>query len=291
MRELLLQANGLRVRCLADGPADGPLALLLHGFPEGAESWAAQLSALAGAGCFAVAPDLRGYGGTDCPEGVEAYAMPHLAADVAGIMDALGRGRGHLAGHDWGALVGWGAVSAHPDRFLSWSALSVGHPTAFLAAIREDTDQTARSAYVNLFLDGKAERVLLADGERRLRGMFPVGLGPGSNPIPEPAIDRFATAMARPGRLTAGLNYYRANIAPDHHEVAPMAAGPVRTPTQLIWGDHDPACGRTQAETTGAHVDGDYRLEVLEGAGHWLLYERSEEVSSLLLQWINGHLL
>jgi pimeloyl-ACP methyl ester carboxylesterase len=291
MRELQLRANGLHVRCLADGPADGPLAILLHGFPEGAESWSAQLVALAAAGCLAVAPDLRGYGGTDGPEGVEAYEMPCLVADVVGLMDALGRGRGHLAGHDWGALVGWGAVSAHPGRFLSWSALSVGHPAAFLGAMRDDPDQTARSAYVNLFLDAKAERVLLDDGQRRLRGMFPIGLGPESAPVPESEVDLFATAMERPGRMTAALNYYRANVTAGHGEAVPMAPGPIRTPTQLIWGDHDPALGRTQAEATGGRVDAEYRLEVLQGAGHWLLYERPDEVSRLLQGWIGGHLL
>src|SRR5215472_9663161 len=124
MRELRIASNGLRFRCLADGPENGPLALLLHGFPEGAESWGAQVPALARAGYLAVAPDLRGYGGSDCPEGEEAYRMPHLVADVVGMVDALQRDRCHLAGHDWGALVGWSVASAHPERLLTWSALS-----------------------------------------------------------------------------------------------------------------------------------------------------------------------
>src|SRR5258706_8244233 len=123
MREVHLTANGLRFRCLAAGPDDGPLALLLHGFPEAAESWSAQLAALAEAGHLAVAPDLRGYGGTDCPEGEDAYGMAHLVADVVGLVDALGRERCHLAGHDWGALVGWSVASHRPERLLTWSAL------------------------------------------------------------------------------------------------------------------------------------------------------------------------
>ncbi len=161
MRELQLAANGLSFHCLADGPEDGPLALLLHGFPESAESWAEVLPALAGAGFLAVAPDLRGYGGTDCPEGGEAYGMAHLVDDVAGLVEATGRQRCHLAGHDWGALVGWAVVERRPERVATWSALSVGHPAAFLGSLRDDPDQQRRSEYVGLFLQpGRAEAVL-----------------------------------------------------------------------------------------------------------------------------------
>src|SRR5437763_2228213 len=147
MDEVQLAANGLRFRCLVEGPAHGPPVLLLHGFPEGAESWTSQLQALGEAGRFAVAPDLRGYGGTDCPEGEEAYRLEHLVADVDGLLDALGHDRAHLAGHDWGALVGWSYAACRPERVTSWSALSVGHPAAFA----DDPDQRRRSAYVGLF--------------------------------------------------------------------------------------------------------------------------------------------
>src|SRR5215831_3804443 len=191
MRELQLAANGLRFRALADGPEDGPLVLLLHGFPEGAASWAEQLPALAAAGLLAVAPDMRGYGGTDCPEGEDAYRMVHLVADVAGLIDALGRDRCHLAGHDWGALVGWGVASAHPDRLLTWSALSVGHPEAFTGAIRDDPGQRERSSYIELFRapDHKAEHVLAEDDHRRLRRMY--AYGPAPDAIPPERVDEF----------------------------------------------------------------------------------------------------
>jgi pimeloyl-ACP methyl ester carboxylesterase len=287
MRELQLAANGLRFRCLADGPEGGPLALLLHGFPEGAESWGSQLPDLAGAGYLAVAPDLRGYGGSDCPDGEEAYRMTHLVDDVFGLIDALGRERCHLAGHDWGALVGWSVASHRPDRLLTWSALSVGHPSAFVETIRDDPDQRARSSYVDLFQQrGKAEDVLAEDGHRRLRRMY--GVGPRPDAIPPSEVETFVRSMARPGRLTAGLNYYRANLGDDAKERA-MAPHPVTTPSQLLWGDQDPACGPASARLTEKHVDAQYRLEVLEGAGHWLQFERPADVSRLLLGWMGGH--
>ena len=287
MRELRIASNGLRFRCLADGPENGPLALLLHGFPEGAESWGAQVPALARAGYLAVAPDLRGYGGSDCPEGEEAYRMPHLVADVVGMVDALQRDRCHLAGHDWGALVGWSVASAHPERLLTWSALSVGHPIAFTDTIRDDPDQRARSSYVYLLLlRGKAESVLEEDGHRRLRRMYRVG--PNPDAIPPAEVEKFVRAMAEPGRLTAGLNYYRANLGDAETERA-MAPHPIRTPSQLIWGEQDPAIGPAPARATGGHVEGEYRLEVLQGAGHWLQFERPDDVTRLLLDWMGRH--
>ncbi len=289
MRELRLTANGLRFRCLADGPEGGPLALLLHGFPEGAESWAAQLPALARAGYLAVAPDLRGYGGTDCPEGEEAYRMPHLIADVAGLADALGRERFHLAGHDWGSLVGWSVASHRPERLLTWSALSVGHPQAFADTIRDDPDQAARSSYIRLFREPgrKAEAVLAEDGHRRLRAMYRVG--PRPDALSESQAQVFVRSMSRPGRLTAGLNYYRANMSQEARAAFPPTPNPIAMPTQLLWGDQDPALGPGPTHLTERYITGEYRLAVLEGAGHWLQFERPGEVSRLLLEWLEGH--
>jgi pimeloyl-ACP methyl ester carboxylesterase len=283
MQELRLESRSLGFRCLAAGPEDGPLALLLHGFPEGAESWRPQLEALGAEGFRAVAPDLRGYGGTDCPEGVEAYRMDELEADVAGLLDALGVSACHLAGHDWGALVGWAFTSHRPERVRSWSALSVGHPAALARALREDEDQRRRSSYIALFRQqGKAEEVLEADGYRALRQMY--RMSPQPDAIPAELVERFIEGFSRPGRLTAALDYYRANFG---EGAGSLAAGGVTAPTQLIWGDQDVALGRTGTELTAGFVTGDYRLEVLEGAGHWLQYERPQEVFSLLIEWMD----
>jgi pimeloyl-ACP methyl ester carboxylesterase len=285
MEELRLHVSSLAFRCLVAGPEDGPLALLLHGFPEGADSWGPQLEALGLRGFRAVAPDLRGYGGTGCPEEEDAYRMEELEADVGGLVEALGASACHLVGHDWGAIVGWSFVSHHADRVRSWSALSVGHPEALSRAIREDEDQRRRSSYIGLFRQrGKAEEVLEADGHLALRQMY--RLSPQPEAVPAEVIDRFINGFSRPGRLTAALNYYRANFGGG----APaLAATGVTAPTQLIWGDQDVALGRTGTELTASFVTGDYRLEVLEGAGHWLQYERPEEVSSLLIEWMDSH--
>ena len=280
----MVQANGLRFRTMVDGPAGGELFVLLHGFPEGAESWSKQVDVLSKAGLLAVAPDLRGYGLSDAPAEVEQYAISHLVDDVAGIIKAFGRKDAHVAGHDWGAVVAWFFAARHPEMTKTLTALSVAHPATLAEASRVDEDQRERSRYVSLFLmEGKAERVLADEGYRRLRTMFT--RGPNPDAVPRTMVDHFTRSLSRPGRLTAALNYYRANLAADSGAWASLAEDvEITTPTVLIWGDQDPALGRRAVEATARHVQGDYRLEVLEGAGHWLQFERPEEVSRTLTQ-------
>jgi pimeloyl-ACP methyl ester carboxylesterase len=276
----MVEANGLRFRTLVDGPPDGELFILLHGFPEGAESWSPQLEALARAGFLAVAPDMRGYGLTDMPAEVESYSIDHLSEDVRSMITAFGRPAAHVAGHDWGAMVAWFFAGRNPEMTKTLTVLSVPHPDALAAASREDEDQQARSRYVALFLqEGKAEHVLADEEYRRLRSMFRGGTGA----IPEKVIEHYVRSLSRPGRLTAGLNYYRANLRTEGGAWEALTGiGPITMPTVLVWGDQDPALGRRAAEATVQHVQGEYRLEVLEGAGHWLQYERPAEVSRAL---------
>ncbi len=278
----MVQANGLRFRAMVDGPADAEMFILLHGFPEGAESWSKQVDSLAKAGFLAVAPDLRGYGLSDAPEGVENYSIDHLAEDVRLIIEAFGRRAAHVAGHDWGAMLAWFFAGKYPQMTKTLTALSVPHPAALAAASRGDEDQQARSSYVGLFLmEGKAEHVLADDDYRRLRSMF--SIGPNPDAVPRAMVDHFTRSVSRPGRLTAALNYYRANlVAGGGAWESPIRVGPITMPTALLWGDQDPALGRRAAEATAQHVEGDYRLEVLEGAGHWLQFERPAEVSLAL---------
>ncbi|MGH7761633.1 MAG: alpha/beta fold hydrolase [Candidatus Dormibacteraceae bacterium] len=285
----MVQANGLRFRAMVDGPADGEMFILLHGFPEGAESWTKQVDALAKAGHLAVAPDLRGYGLSDAPEGVENYAVDRLVEDVAAIIKIFGRSQVHVAGHDWGAIVAWFFAGRHPEMTKTLTALSVAHPAALAEASRVDEEQREKSRYVGLFLQqGKAEHVLADEDHRRLRAMFALGPNPGA--VPPAMIEHFTKSLGRPGRLTAALNYYRANLGAGGGAWAALTRElNITSPTTLLWGDEDPALGRRAVEATADRVSGAYELVVLEGAGHWLQFERPGEVSGALTRAVQPH--
>jgi pimeloyl-ACP methyl ester carboxylesterase len=285
----MVQANGLRFRAMVDGPAGGEMFILLHGFPEGAESWTNQVDALAKAGHLAVAPDLRGYGLSDAPEGVENYAIDRLVEDVAAIIRTFGRSEAHVAGHDWGALVAWFFASRHQQMTKTLTALSVAHPAALAEASRMDEEQREKSRYVALFLQaGKAEHVLADEDHRRLRAMF--ALGPNPDAVPRGIVEHFTKSLSRPGRLTAALNYYRANLGAGGGAWASLTQElRITSPTTLLWGNEDPALGRRAVDATAGHVNGTYELVVLEGAGHWLQFERPDDVSRALTRAAQPH--
>jgi pimeloyl-ACP methyl ester carboxylesterase len=283
----MVSANGIRFRTMVDGPPQADMFILLHGFPDGAELWSRQVDALAKAGYLAVAPDLRGYGLSDAPDAKDRYAIDHLVDDVAALIRAFGRESAHVAGHDWGAVVAWFFAARHPEMTKTLTALSVGHPAALAAASKDDEDQQARSRYVGLFLlEGKAERVLAEDDYRRLRLTW--SIGPNPEAVPRSVVEHFTRSLARPGRLTAALNYYRANLTAVGAAWEGLSnIGPIATPTVLLWGDQDPALGRRGAEDTRKYMEGEYELRVLEGAGHWVNFDRPDEVSRALTEAAN----
>lgn len=266
----------------AAGPSDGPLVLLLHGFPQTSFEWRHQMAALAAAGYRAVAYDQRGYSPGARPEGVDRYRLDDLVADVLAVADGLGAARFDLVGHDWGGAVAWVAAARHPDRVRTLTAVSMPHPAAFAEALfGGDREQAAKSGYIAVLrAEGAAEAFLLAGGGEGLRRVF-TGTG---HPAPG-ALDEYVSVLTQPGALTAALNWYRA-LSPEDAPAALGALKPVAVPTLYVWGDADAALGRAAAEATAAHVGGPYRFEALAGVGHWIPEEVPERLNELLL----GHL-
>lgn len=264
---------------LVAGPADGERVLLLHGFPQFAESWSQQLTALGTAGYRALAVDQRGYANAARPDRVADYALDRLVDDALAFAAALGGGPFHLVGHDWGGLVAWAVASAHPDLLASLTVLSTPHPTALRQALAADPDQVRRSSYIPYFQQpgGVAEAALLAHGAAGLRHLY-------AEALPPHQVDTYVTRLAGPGALTAALNWYRALP-----EAPTPPAGRIEVPTLFVWGDQDPALGRTAAEATGALVDADYRFEVLADAGHWLPEAHARFVEPALLAHLAAH--
>jgi pimeloyl-ACP methyl ester carboxylesterase len=254
---------------------EGPAVLLLHGFPDSSYLWRHQIEALVGAGFRAIAPDLRGFGESERPAAVEAYALRHLLADVSALLDALGLERAHVVGHDWGAGVAWIYAAVHPERVERLAVLSVGHPNA---GREPSIEQREKAWYQLLFqFEGVAEELLRRDDWRLLR-QFLRGAGD---------VDRYVVDLARPGALTAALNWYRANIPPGW-ELEPRDLPPVAAPTLGLWSDGDAYLTEEPMRRSGEHVTGGWRYERIDGASHWLQLDRPERVNELLLEFLRG---
>ena len=279
MDAIQIAANGFRFDALTAGPADGALALLLHGFPQTAHSWRRVAATLARAGYRAVAPHVRGVSPGARPAACEAYAIPHLVADVIGIADALGAPRFHLVGHDWGGALAWRVAERHPDRLSSLAVASTPHPLAFRRALEDPgTDQCQRSAYMSVFrTEGAGEDMWLGRGVAGLREIYAAaGL---SEEEAAPCVAAFSDRAV----LTAFLNWYRAS------DPADPTALPVSTPTLYAWSTGDPALGREAAEWTRDQVLGDYRFDVFEGVDHWIPEHAAEGLAALLLDHFAKH--
>lgn len=269
-------ADGVVLDVASCGPSDGTPAVLLHGFPAGRASFTRVAPLLVDRGMRVVAPDQRGYAAGARPTGPGAHHVDHLVADVLGLLDAFELDTVHLVGHDWGAVVAWAVAARHPDRLRSLTALSVPHPAALAWARAHDPDQRRGSSYIDLLvLPGKAERVLLEDGARRLRGMFPTEMDPH-------LVERHVGLLTEPGALTGALAWYR-----DHDHVLDELA-PVGVATTLVWGTEDPALRRAGVERCERHVTGPFRLVELDGAGHWLPELNPDAVAAEVLRHVDA---
>ncbi len=294
---------------------DGPLVVLLHGFPESWYSWRHQMAPLAAAGYRVVAPAQRGYGQSDAPPAVDAYTQLHLVGDLIGLLDGLGESTAVIVGHDWGAPVAWNAAALRPDRFRAVVGMSVpfygiqrstAPPTAGMAELARD-----RFVYILYFQEpGVAEAELEADVRATLRRMMysisgdipesrfwnrPVGstfldttIEPDSLPawLSDDDLDVFTAEFERSG-FRGGLNYYR-NIDRNAELMAPFAGRTVEQPAMFIGGDRDIVLGATPetVERMRGVVPGLRRIEWLAGCGHWLQQERPADVNRLLLEFL-----
>lgn len=276
IRPIELRASGLVFECDAAGELDAPLVLLLHGFPQTSYTWRHQLPALAEAGFLAVAPNQRGYSPGARPEGVAHYATELLVADAIGIADALGRPRFHLVGHDWGGQLAWLLAANHPHRVETLTVLSRPHPRAFAEAMKSDAQQAHRSRHHRAFQDLDSARLLLEDDARRLRRSFQ------DQGVADADIEAYLSRLASEEALDAALNWYR-SAGTSTLALVGANVGNIEVPTLYLWGDEDATVGRAAAEATADCVDADYRMHVVEGAGHFLTDQQAEVVTRELL--------
>jgi pimeloyl-ACP methyl ester carboxylesterase len=256
----------------------GPTVLFLHGFPDSRFVWRHQLPALAAAGFRVIAPDLRGFGDAPRPAAMRPYRRPLLAADVLGLLDALGVQRTRIVGHDWGAALTWQLAGAYPERCERMVALSVGAPRN---PGWDTVAQREKSWYFDFFLKtGTAETALMADDWKLFREW---SCGQGDQ-------ERYLRDLARPGALTAGLNWYRAAFTRPSPDDAPLPRLPswdrIRVPAMGVWSDLDPFLLEPQMALSAGVVDAPWRYERISGAGHWMMLDKPDALNRLLIEFL-----
>jgi epoxide hydrolase 4 len=270
--------NGIRLHCAEEGR--GPLVLLLHGFPECWASWRYQIPALAAAGFRVVAPDLRGYGTSDKPRGLDAYRVDVLAEDVARLVTALGEEKAAVVGHDWGGALTWYAAMWHPERVSRLAVLNCPHPSRMSRALKT-ARQWRRSFYMLLF-----QAPLLPEAALRARDFASLRLLFRTDPrrpgaYSDADIEEIVRAAAQPGALTAMIDWYRAMLRRRPHK----RWQPIDQPALVVWGEKDRFLLPELAEPDRAWVR-DLRVLRLPQASHWVQADAPDEVNAALVAFL-----
>jgi len=275
------KVNGVRLHCAIAG--DGPLVVLLHGFPEFWFSWRYQIAALANRFTM-VAPDLRGYNQSDKPARIADYTLPILVQDVVALIRSFGRERAIVGGHDWGGVVAWELALQRPQAVEKLLIFNAPHPRLFIQNLLTNPRQVLRSWYVGPFqLPWLPERLLSANDYAAIERMLREASGnPGQ--LGSDEVAAYKRAAAQPGALTGGLNYYRANARRgvlryiDHDPVLQM-------PVLVVWGEQDIALGRELNDGLERYVP-DLRLHYIPNAGHWVQQEQPEPVNRYIAEFL-----
>lgn len=280
-----VSANGIRLHVAEAGA--GPLVLLLHGFPEFWWSWRHQLVSLSQAGYRVVAPDLRGYGASDKPP--RGYDVPTLAADLAGLVRALGEREAVFVGHDWGGHLAWSAAAIHPTLVRKLAVVSIPHPLRFAEALRQDNAQRRASGYIARFqMPWTPERWLAADDAANVGAILHRWGGPG---FP----DRETESMCREAMQilyvpNRALEYYRwaarSTARNDGRRYRASMETKISAPTLQLHGELDTCILPSSAQGSQRWVSGEYEWRELRGIGHFPHQEDPELVSAELLRWL-----
>jgi len=282
-----VDANGQRFEVDQCGAGDR-LALCLHGFPEHSFSWRYQLPMLAEAGYRAWAPNLRGYGNSSRPEGMAAYSVEDLMADVAGLIDASGCRETVLIAHDWGAIIAWLFATRRIRPLSHLIICNVPHPVPAQRAFRQHLEQLKRSWYMLFFQLPWLPEWLL--GRQGARGVGQAIRGSVVNPanFSDEVVDVYVRNADRPGALTAMINYYRALLrGGGARRQARLGYPVIETPTLLIWGEDDVALTKETTYGTDEVVQ-DLTIRYLPRVSHWVQQEAPEIVNPMIAAFLRG---
>lgn len=278
LRSEMIEVQGNLLHVVQAGPEDGPLVLLLHGFPEFWYGWRNQIGHFAEAGYRVWAPDQRGYNLSAKPHSISDYRMDALVGDVIGLIDAAGREQINLIGHDWGAAVAWWTAAQYAERVRRLGILNVPHPAAMRVLLRESWAQRVKSWYIAFFqIPWLPETLLSLAGP----GMFLRSSGSAGR-FTSRALERYKSAWSQKGALSGMLAWYRAAF---RNLGGTLTAGQIRMPALILWGDRDVALDKRGADYSLRYcVQG--RVKHFPDASHWLQHDEPEAVNRDLLDFI-----
>jgi pimeloyl-ACP methyl ester carboxylesterase len=278
LREGYSEVDGQRLHYVEVG--EGPLLILLHGFPEFWYGWREQIKPLTAAGFRVVAPDMRGYNLSSKPEGVDAYATGPLADDIRGLIQDRGAKSALLVGHDWGGTAAWATGMNHPEVVDRLAIPNAAHPRKLLQGLHHP-GQLRKSWYFFFFdLPELPESVVHADNWRFFRHFLR-----DAHPAYTPEeIDRYVDAWSQPGAATAVINYYRSSVRQKNPEAQ---LRPVQAPTLVIWGQRDRYLGQELAEPDHDDVLNLDHVERLPDASHWVHHDEPQRVTELLTDFFS----
>ena len=278
LREGYAEAGDQRLHYVEAG--EGPLVVLLHGFPEFWYGWRLQIKPLVDAGFRVVAPDTRGYNLSSKPDGVHDYDVALLAADIKGLIHERGAGSAMVAGHDWGGSIAWTMAMNHPEVVDRLAILNAAHPRKLSEGLHHP-DQLRRSWYFFFFaLPELPESVVHANNWHFFRHF----LHDAHPAYTTDEMDRYVEAWSQPGAASGMINYYRASVRQSQKKAA-AAIRPIKAPTLVIWGEGDSYLGPGLAEPDRDDVPNLDRVERLPDASHWVHHDEAERVTQLLIDF------
>ncbi|MHC5594958.1 MAG: alpha/beta fold hydrolase [Nostoc sp.] len=273
-----ITTNGVKLHYVTQG--EGPLMLMLHGFPEFWYSWRHQIPEFA-QDFKVVAIDLRGYNDSDKPTEQSAYIMDEFLKDVEGVIKALGYQKCVLVGHDWGAGIAWNFAYTHPEMVERLIILNLPHPAKFAEGLRT-FQQLQRSYYIFLFQLPWFPEVFLQSSDYQAIETIFKGTAVNKSAFTKADIDAYKNAAAKRGALTAMLNYYR-NVF--QQRMLNQNWGILEVPTLMIWGENDTALGKELTYNTATYVK-DFQIKYIPNCGHWVQQEQPELVNYYMQKFL-----
>ncbi|HEY9668998.1 MAG TPA: alpha/beta hydrolase [Coleofasciculaceae cyanobacterium] len=270
-------SNGIRLHYVTQG--DGPLMLMLHGFPEFWYSWRHQIPEFA-KDYKVVALDLRGYNESDKPQEQSAYVMSELVEDVEGVIRGLGYDRCILVGHDWGGAIAWLFAYAHPEMVERLIVLNLPHPAKFAEGLRTP-QQLMRSWYAFFFQLPALPEFLIQLSDYQLIESALKGMAVDKSTFSQADLEAYKDAAAKRGALTAMINYYRNAFFSFQQQEWSL----LDVPTLMIWGEEDTALGKELTYGTEEYVR-DFQIRYIPNCSHWVQQERPELVNEYMREFL-----